>query len=106
MREFIPIKPERRDTWRWKKPEYKPALLPQIEYPSNVRFHWWERVQWKSILENIGMFIVGILKVLPKTTLIGEALGNLFGKKSNDFISKLIELIQLLINKLKSWRKS
>jgi hypothetical protein len=103
----VPIKPitiKRKNTWRWKKPDYKPVLIPQPKHAKALHFKWYERVNWKSLFENIGMFVVGILRLFPKTALIGEILSKLRSKEPALY-DKLLELIQLLINKIKLWRK-
>ena len=103
--ETAPIDIKPRDVWHWQKPDYKPVIIPQpLPHVTDLQFKWYERVQWKAIAENVGMFLVGVLKIFPKTTLIGEALGKLFKSKPT-LIDKLLELIQLIIDKFKSWRK-
>jgi hypothetical protein len=107
MRDMMPVgkmpDPERRGKIRGGTPDIVPKY-PDTD-DTKFRFKWYQRVYWQDVWDKVVTVVATVLKLIPKTAVVGEVLDKVL-KKQQSWVDKLIELIQMLIIKLKSWRKS
>lgn len=106
MHSMLPIKPipipERRGNIRGWNEEISPKLPEQENKP--LRFKWFKRIYWQGVWEKMVTIVTTTLRLYPKTAALGEMIAKLT-KQPKSWIDKIIELIQELINYIKSWRK-
>lgn len=96
--------PERRDVWRFKDPVINPVEVkpgPVKEF----KFKWYEKIYVKGLVSRVMVYLISVLRLIPKTAPLGDLLEGIFKQKEKSWVDIIIEFIQAIFTKLKNWRK-